>query len=319
MVETSHEDRGDTNPVSRWMTREQAIPKFSGEASHFVLFKFTFERHMSMLEQSSNRGRKMREEEKLLMLEMALPEKHKRRLILAQQSGKGVTYSSYMRELETLLGPTQESEVMKKWNEISMRFAGRITSIDLSDFELEFDQLRQQLPELTDRECLRHLMTRLPQQLVNYVHDEELRLQNTSPQVQVIFPDDMTELEAKRNIDGLMRVNSVKVTKREARNFVVTLSDHADVKKILAVNGKGVRGSTETIKTQEVRRQLDLTGVFEYLRRRLISKDRADQAPRPFYNDRNRSPNRDNRFVRGATNDPPTQEDKTKPKEGGVN
>ena len=52
------------------------------------------------------------------MLEMALPEKHTRRLMLVQQADKVVTCAAYMQELEALLAPTQESQLLKKWNEI---------------------------------------------------------------------------------------------------------------------------------------------------------------------------------------------------------
>jgi hypothetical protein len=70
MVDATHGERGEIHPLSRLMTREQAIPKFSGEASHFAMFKFTFERHMNFVEQNIGKGRKLRQDEIMLLLEI---------------------------------------------------------------------------------------------------------------------------------------------------------------------------------------------------------------------------------------------------------
>ena len=65
------------------------------------------------------------EDEKLILLERALPDREKRRLMFMPKARKGVTQQSFMRDLKSVLSPTQDSQIHKRWNELSIRYGGR--------------------------------------------------------------------------------------------------------------------------------------------------------------------------------------------------
>jgi hypothetical protein len=170
------------------------VPRYSGEPGAFGGFKWRFEKFLELAD--APRVRKFSETEKLVILERALPERERKRLIHGMQTKKTLTLQQFLRDMENLLATSNESRSTKKWNELSLRYGGRITIDDLVNFETDFECVRYDLPHLTEGECLRHLLTKLPSQLVNYVHEEEARLHLTYPQVVVTIPRDSPDQTA---------------------------------------------------------------------------------------------------------------------------
>jgi hypothetical protein len=313
MVEVDRAGRTSGSVVPQ-IIKDNMAPKFSGEPCDFEMFRWEFERFLSHFERS--RPVALGEDEKLILLERALPDREKRRLMFMQKARKGVTYQSFMRDLESVLSPTQDSQIHKRWNELSMRYGGKITLEDVYNFQLEFDQLRHHLSHLTEGECHRHLIAKLPNQLVNYVHDEETRLQLSQPQVLINLPGDFSEPVVKTNMEVLLKVTASRVIKQGPGSYLFTLTDSIDVKRALEANGRSLRGTGSELHVKDVRRRLSIQEVFEYLRCRLESRERADQYNRSFGGDRGRSPNRDNRNVRIAEKEEEPGGGKSKGKKG---
>ena len=78
---------------------------------------------------------------------------------------------------------TKEEKWRRKWKEIMLRHSGRMSVQDLHDFETEFNQIREDLGDLSERECREHLLTKLPQHLTAWVGEQETRLRTERPQV----------------------------------------------------------------------------------------------------------------------------------------
>ena len=172
------------------------LPKYSGDPATFEIFKWQFLRYFEFVD--ANRTNKYTEKEKLIILERALPDREKRRLIHAQKLGNIGSCQQFLRDMETLLATANESKSLKKWNELSFRFGGRITPDDLMNFETDFECLRYALPHLTEGECQRHLMSKLAPQLATYVHEEEARLHLSQPQILVKMPNEYPQEEKFR-------------------------------------------------------------------------------------------------------------------------
>ena len=207
--------------------------------------------------------------------------------------------------MENLLATSNESRSLKKWNELSLRFGGRITPDDVVNFETDFHCLRCDLPHLTEGECLRHLLSKLPTQLANYVHEEEARLHLSQPQVLVKMPQDYLDQNAFAKVmEGFLGVKLHKVHKTPDKRgeYIFTLSDRNDVRKALARDGVAVRGSPDPLEIKEHRRELTIPEIFEFLHYKLQNRERIDNFHRNNGGDRGdryRSPNRD-RSVRIA-------------------
>ena len=218
MVEAERGLAGNNGALPQ-IVKETNMPKFSGEACDFDIFAWVFARFLDNLEEA--RGSKLSENEKLILLERALPNKERKRLLLMQRYGTGVTCQGFLRDLQGVLSVTQESQIRQRWNELSMRYGGRITLPDLYNFQLEFEQLRYHLSHLTEGECHRHLMAKLPGQLVNYVHDEETRLHVSRPQVLIELPGDHAASAVKDTMERLLKISAKKSCPRKAKTIFV--------------------------------------------------------------------------------------------------
>jgi len=208
--------------------------------------------------------------------------------------------------METLLATANESKSLKKWNELSFRFGGRITPDDLMNFETDFECLRYALPHLTEGECQRHLMSKLAPQLATYVHEEEARLHLSQPQVLVKMPNEYPQEEKFRKaMEAFFELPILKMHKTPDKRgeYIFTLSDRNDVRKALTRDGALIVGEVTPVEVRDHRRELTIPEIFEYLHYKLQTRERNDNFHRNNGTERGqgyRSPNRDSRSVRIA-------------------
>ena len=261
-------DRGDRpNAPLPQLVRDGAIPKYSGQPATFGDFKWEFERFLNLCDGSRNP--KLTEQEKLMLLERALPEMERRRLQHLQRANKVTTYKGFMREMDGILSSAQDSQMLKRWNGLAIKHDGKITLTHLYEFQLEFDEIRHHLAYLTDTECHRHLMSKMPNHLMVYVRDEETRLQVSCPQILITLPGDHSEGVIKANMESLLKITATKVQKMGPGSYLFTLTDHFDLKKALESDGRPLARMSAPLRVKEVKRQLSIQGVFDYLRCKL--------------------------------------------------
>ena len=98
-----------------------------------------------------------------------------------QKEGQRVTCQGFLSQMEAKFSSAREIQIRQKWEALKCNHNGEITVADLQKFELEFRQLRKELPTISDEEVQRHVMKRLPQHIVNWVADEEIRLKSEHP------------------------------------------------------------------------------------------------------------------------------------------
>ena len=139
--------------------KEGLVPRFSGEPCEFDNFRWEFNRFITHLEKAHRC--KIPEDNKLLLLEKALPEKEKRRIQVSQRQNDPVTCQSFLSQLAARFGTTRDTLLRKKWQDLAIKHSGKITIQDLHDFELDFRQIRQDLSDLTERECREHLLKKI--------------------------------------------------------------------------------------------------------------------------------------------------------------
>ena len=263
------------------------VPKWSGEMSTFSMFKWRFEEFLEFAD--SSRTRKFTDKEKLVILERALPERERRRLIHGLQTKKVITCQQFLRDVGSLLSTENEAQSLKKWSDLSIRFGGRITPEDLVNFETEFECLRYALPHLTEGECHRHLLAKLPSQLTTYIHEEEARLHLSQPQVLVVLPVDIPNVSAlHKSLETLFGLVLLKVVKNAEKKgeYICPLTDRNEVRKALAKDGSVIQGTSETLEVRDHRRELTIPEIFEYLHFKLQNRERIDNFLRSTGTDR---------------------------------
>ena len=139
--------------------KEGLVPRFSGEPCEFDNFRWEFNRYITHLEKAHRC--KIPEDNKLLLLEKALPDKEKGRIQVLQGQNDPVTCQSFLSQLAARFGTTKDTLLRKRWQDLAIKHSGKITIQDLHGFELDFRQIRQDLPDLTERECREHLLKKI--------------------------------------------------------------------------------------------------------------------------------------------------------------
>ena len=229
MVEVDRSGR--PNAPLPHLFKEGSIPKYSGQPATFGDFKWEFERFLDLY--VGSKTPKPSEQEKLMLLERALPDLERRRLQHLQRTNKVTTWKGFMREMDGILSSAQDSQVMKRWNDLAIEHSGKITLTNFYEFQLEFEEVMHHLAYLTDDECHRPLMSKLPYHFLSNVRKEEMRLQISHPQVLINLPGDFNEGLVKTNMEALLKIAVTRVTKKGQGSYLFTLSDHLDLKKSL--------------------------------------------------------------------------------------
>ena len=99
-----------------------------------------------------------------------------------------------MREMDGILSSAQDSQMLKRWNDLAIKHSGKITLTNFYEFQLEFEEVMHHLAYLTDDECHRHLMSKLPYHFLSNVRKEEMRLQISHPQVLINLQGILTKV-----------------------------------------------------------------------------------------------------------------------------
>ena len=175
-----------------------------------------------------------------------------------------------------------------------------MTAFDLQKFELEFRQLRKELPMIHDEEVHRHLLKRLPSHMVNWVADEEARLKTERPRVVWTVPEDRTNADICQSVLDFIGEMPERVHRVQPKVFVVTFGNMHAATKFLELNGMQIGDTGTTMQVRPANQQMGLDQVFTFLTGRLECRDKADSYLRtvPNQNGRWRTPNRDPRYVR---------------------
>ena len=289
---------GDSKFMLNQLFKESAIPKFSGEVCDFENFRWNFNRYLQRVEDIQ--GNKIKEEFKVYLLEKALPTFQSQWLQQMQQEGQAVTCRGFLALMETKFCGARENQVRQKWDSLRCIHEGKMRGHDLQKFELEFRQLRKELPTLSDEEAHRHLMRRLPQHMVNWVAEEEVRIKSDRPRVVWTVPEESANAQIAESVEEMVGARPTEVRKVQPKVFVITFADERSAAKMLEMNGRAIEGCRMRMHVRPAGQHMSLDEVFKFLHSRLESREKADGYIRTGFQNENRwrSPNRDPRYVR---------------------
>ena len=300
---------GNSNLLLTQIVKEESLPKFSGEIADFDEFQWKFSRHMETIE--TIQGTTIPDKIKLLILEKTLPEHDKKWMQLLLRKGEPLSYRGFMAKLATKAGSNKETQAREKWNTLTFRSAGKVTCNDFFKFEMEFRQAQQGLGNLTEEECYRHLMSKLPASMSTWVIEEEVRLRTTCPKLIVELPIHYTDQAILDCIKKVTGATPATLKRNKPGEFVATFVNWEDAKKMLDMHGKKLRGLDHVFKVQEVLPKMAVDQVFDLVKLKLEGRERGDQLFRMNRSnlDRYRSPLHDSRYVRVTSTTPsPPQE-----------
>ena len=201
-----------------------------------------------------------------------------------------------MAKLKARAEPTKECEARVKWEALLFRTNGKITVQELYRFEVDFREAQSGVPEITEEESYRHLLSRLPQHLSGWVLDEESRLRLAQPQLKFILPRAFNEVLVKNFVREALNTDPIEVLKMSSGIFKVTLGNWMVAKKSLELDGRRIDGLDRDLNISEMQPKLMVDQVFDLIRRKLESRERGDNYLRQGGHqsrDRFRTPTRD--------------------------
>ena len=199
-----------------------------------------------------------------------------------------------------------------------MSHEGKITAVDMQKIELEFRQLRKELPTISDEEVHRHLMKKLPSHMVNWIADEEVRLKSEHPRVIWTLPAERSIEEVALSVRALIGEIPERILKLQPRIFVLTFREQATANKMLELNGSPITETGTQFHIRPASHYMTLDRVFSFMEHRLEGREKADSYLRtsaPPQNNRWRSPNRDPRYVRVTDIDDDEESEQSEAKE----
>ena len=155
--------QGGNNALLSHFLRDETTPKFTGLGGDFDEWQWRLQRHISTLEAAQ--GTTFPECLKKIILVKALSEHDRRWLDMLERQGERITFQTIMAKLRARAEPTKESQARQKWEALFFRTNGKIMVQELYHFEVDFREAQAGVPEITEEERYRHLLSKLPQHL----------------------------------------------------------------------------------------------------------------------------------------------------------
>ena len=139
------------DPLKMQLLRNLATPVFQGTNEHFPKFKFEWDRYLAKLDT----GRPVTDAEKLQLLENCLDETNKRELqyIIKAANGRPIVFSEFWAKLTDRYGEDVYGCARRRWRELNLPTAGRVTLNEWRDFKIKFLDIWHDIPGARHTKC----------------------------------------------------------------------------------------------------------------------------------------------------------------------
>ena len=260
------------NPVMHHMTRNLHAPKFDDSAENWPGFMWDFEEYCQKLSPSQP----ILDAYKLRLFEDALPVTLKNELKLLRKSQGNLTFPEVVARFEARYGCGGTTKLRKKWLEVSMPTAGKITTRQLREFQVNFLACADEVRDATPQEVRRQLMQKIPPFMKTWVVEMEQKKEREHPIVQLTFVDGLTEANILAMVQGLIGQVPDKVQIIGRGVYRITFGTKDAAKKLLALHMRELREFPQPLKVQSVEQLLTTLEIFEVINEKLVGRERVD-------------------------------------------
>ena len=252
------------NPVMQQMTRNLQVPKFDDTAESWPSFMWDFQEFCQKLSPTHP----ILDAFKLRLFEDAMPATIRSELKLMRKSQGGVlTYPEVIAKFEARYGSGGTSKLRKKWLEVTIPTAGKITTRQLREFQVNFLACADDVRDATPQEVRRQLMLKLPPYMKAWVVEMEQKKEREKPIVQLTFADGLTETDVRLTVQNLTGVAPDRVAIMGRGVYRVLFHEKEAAKKLLALHMRELREHPRPLILQSVEQTLSTLEIFELFKK----------------------------------------------------
>ena len=260
-------------PVMHQMVKNLHAPRFDDSAENWPSFFWDFQEYLSKLSPIQ----KIDDSCKLRLFEDAMPATLKGELRLMRKAKRGnLTYHEVIAKFEARYGTGGTPKLRKKWSEVSMATAGKITTKQLREFQVNFLACAEEVKDATPQEVRRMAMQKLPPFMKNWVIEAEQKKEREHPLVQITLVEGLNEAELGENVRILTGERPTKVRILGGGVYHVEFSNLSAAKKMMSFHMREFEGCPRPLLVSILEQPLPTLELFEVLNEKLAGKERAE-------------------------------------------
>ena len=266
------------NPILHQLVRGLQAPKFDDTSENWPAFIWDFNAYLQRLSPI----KKIEDAYKLHLFEDTMPASLKNEIkLMRKRSGGTLTFAQVAAKFEARYGSSASNKMRKKWQEISLPTAGKITTKHLREFQVSFLASADDVKDCTPQETRRLLLLKIPPFMKNWVVDYEQKMDLESPIIQMVTKDGLTPDDMARVITAWFGETPKKVTVLGRGTYHIHMGTHESAKKMLGLHMHEIQGFPRPLEVTHVEHALTSLQIFELLDRKLAAKEKVDSYNQP--------------------------------------
>jgi len=261
------------NPILGQILKNTTVPKFNNKPEDCWDWKWNLGRACECIMQ----GKPMPESIKEIILESALPDN----LVLEYQVSQRVEKlgsTAFLARLDDRFGRGQPMLARLKLERLELKNMGKLKAQDIKHFEVQFYDALKNVGDSTEAEIYRTLMCKLPEFLRQRVLDKQERIAARNHPWCIFWP----YLGCQSQMPGpqlplWLGSAPIGVKLTTPGQFLVHFRSLESVKRLTDLQGRTLRGRTETMSERIQEGKLSMSQIFELIQHKLKTREMASE------------------------------------------
>ena len=261
------------NPILHQLVKGLQAPKFDDTSESWPAFIWDFNAYLQRLSPIQ----KIQDAYKLHLFEDTMPATLKSEIkLMRKQSGGTLTFAQVAAKFEARYGSSASNKMRKKWHEITLPTAGKITTKQFREFQINFLACADDVKDCTPQETRRLLLLKIPPFMKNWVVDFEQKMDMDSPIIQVVTKEGISPDAMARVISAWVGETPKKVIILGRGVYHAHMATYESAKKLLGFHMHEVHDFPKPLEITHIEHTLTSLKIFELLDRKLAAKEKVD-------------------------------------------
>ena len=261
------------NPVMHQLVKNLKLPMFDDTVENWSSFMWDFQDYLEKVSPQEE----ISDSVKLRLFEDAMPAVLQLEIKMMRKQGMGILrFSDVLAKFEARYGCGGDSKMRKKWTEVSLPTAGKITTRQLREFQMNFLSCAMEVKDANVHEMRRLVMQKIPPYMRNWVVEREQKNERTKPMLQILGPEGLTLDELRDSTQAI--TGEVVIAAEVLGNGVyrVQMNSEQAGKKLLSMHMRMLEGTSRPFQVSLLEQQLPILDLFELLHQKLNNREKAD-------------------------------------------
>ena len=261
------------NPVMHQLVKNLKMPMFDDTVEGWASFMWDFQDYLEKVSPQEEIPDSVR----LRLFEDAMPPTLQLEIKLMRKYGGGVLrFAEVLAKFEARYGSGGDSKMRKKWSEVSLPTAGKISTRQLREFQFNFLACAMEVKDASVHEVRRLVMQKIPPYMRNWVVEREQKNERQKPMFQLLGPEGMSSEVAKESLQALIQEPIIAAEALGNGVYRVQLNSEQAGKKLLALHMRNLEGTSRPFQVSLLEQHLPILELFELLHQKISNKEKAD-------------------------------------------